>query len=104
MRLRTRAGLYIENPRGLAMLSENRLFRAQIRIPANAPLEIADHRGDTSQLELLREVLVLTKMNWNSAAFCESSPITLRFSRQVGEILQEVPRDQEPRPQYAYYM
>ncbi len=38
VRLRTRAGLYIENPRGLAMLSENRLFRAQIRIPANAPL------------------------------------------------------------------
>lgn len=69
-----------------------------------SPLEITDHRGDTSQLELLREVLVLTKMNWNSAAFCESSPITLRFSRQVGEILQEVPRDQEPRPQYAYYM
>lgn len=69
-----------------------------------SPLEITDHRGDTSRLELLREVLVLTKMNWNSAAFCESSPITLRFSRQVGEILQEVPRDQTPLPQYAYYM
>lgn len=69
-----------------------------------SPLEITDHRGDTSRLELLREVLVLTKMNWNSAAFCESSPITLRFSRQVGEIMQEVPRDQTPLPQYAYYM
>ena len=69
-----------------------------------SPLEITDHRGDTSRIHLLREVLVLTKMNWNSAAFCESSPITLRFSRQVGEILQEVPRDQVPLPQYAYYM
>jgi hypothetical protein len=69
-----------------------------------SPLEITDHRGDTSRMELLREVLVLTKMNWNSTAFCESNPITLRFSRQVGEILQEVPRDEVPRPQYAYYM
>lgn len=38
VRLRTQAGLYSENPRGLTMLSRNRLFRAQVRIPANAPL------------------------------------------------------------------
>lgn len=69
-----------------------------------SPLEIADHCGDTARTELLREVLVLTKMNWNSAAFCEAQPITLRFSRQVGEILQEVPSTVVPQPQYAYYM
>lgn len=38
VRLRTAAGLYSEDPNGLEMLSERRLFRAQIRIPANAPL------------------------------------------------------------------
>ncbi len=38
VRLRSEAGLYSENARGLEMLSGNRLFRAQIRIPANAPL------------------------------------------------------------------
>ena len=43
-------------------------------------------------------------MNWNSSGVLRVAPITLRFSRQVGEILQEVPRDQVPRPQYAYYM
>lgn len=38
VRLRTRDGLYTENPRGLTLLSEGRLFRAQVRIPANAPI------------------------------------------------------------------
>ncbi|MFP4512469.1 MAG: argonaute/piwi family protein [Acidimicrobiales bacterium] len=69
-----------------------------------APLEITDHRGDTGRVDLLREVLTLTKMNWNSSAFAESQPITLRFSRQVGEILREVPAEEEPQPQYRYYM
>ncbi len=69
-----------------------------------APIEVADHYGDSDLKKLLREALVLTKMNWNSAGFADADPITLRFSRQVGEILREVPSDREPLPQYRYYM
>lgn len=69
-----------------------------------APLEVADHHGDSDMRSLLHEVLVLTKMNWNSAAFADADPITLRFSRQVGEILRELPTDSQPLPQYKYYM
>lgn len=38
VRLRTAAGLYRVDPEGLDMMSDGRLFRAQVRIPANAPL------------------------------------------------------------------
>jgi hypothetical protein len=69
-----------------------------------APLLVADHAGDTAHLDLLREVLLLTKMNWNSAEYAEAKPITLRFSHLVGDILREVPDDQEPQAKYAYYM
>jgi hypothetical protein len=31
-------------------------------------------------------------------------PITLRFSRLVGDILREVPDSQTPQPKYKYYM
>jgi hypothetical protein len=34
-------------------------------------LQITDHVGDTPSSELLDEVLLLTKMNWNSARFAE---------------------------------
>src|SRR5262249_17839509 len=48
-----------------------------------SPLRIADHVGDTPVRHLKREIMVLTKMNWNSANFSGLWPITLRFSRLV---------------------
>jgi hypothetical protein len=69
-----------------------------------SPLRVADHVGDTAKGELLREVMVLTKMNWNSANMAGLEPITLRFSRLVGEVLREVPPDREPQPKYQFYM
>jgi hypothetical protein len=69
-----------------------------------SPLQIADHVGDTAKSELFREVLTLTKMNWNSANMEGLMPISLRFSRLVGDILREVPDDREPQPKYKFYM
>jgi len=48
--------------------------------------------------------MMLTKMNWNSANMSGLMPITLRFSRMVGDILREVPEDQVPQPKYKFYM
>jgi hypothetical protein len=67
-------------------------------------LQIADHVGDTSRSQILRESLILTKMNWNSANFSGLMPITIRFSRLVGDILREIPLDEDPQPKYKYYM
>lgn len=71
-----------------------------------APLRITDHIGyDTSREMLLREVLTLTKMNWNSAEMASLKPITLEFSSLVGEILKEIPVDEgDPLTNYKYYM
>ena len=68
-----------------------------------SPLQIADHHGDSSPEAIAREILLLTKMNWNSAGFAGSQPITVRFSRLVGEIMREVPQDREPQPQFKFY-
>ncbi|MBM4033551.1 MAG: hypothetical protein FJ291_17450 [Planctomycetes bacterium] len=70
-----------------------------------SPIRVADHIGqDTSRETLLREVLVLTKMNWNSSRLGGKSPITLRFSDLVGEIMQEIPPERDPLPQFKFYM
>jgi hypothetical protein len=69
-----------------------------------SPLLIADHIGDTPVEQLQREILTLTKMNWNSANMHGLMPITLRFSRLVGDVLREIPEDQTPEPKYKYYM
>lgn len=69
-----------------------------------SPLQIADHFGDTPVEALSEELLILTKMNWNSASFAGLMPITLRFSRLVGDIMREIPPDRDPLPQFKYYM
>ena len=69
-----------------------------------SPLQIADYIGDTSLTKILQEILVLTKMNWNTTAFADLRPITLRFSQLVGDIMREIPPDREPLPQFKFYM
>jgi hypothetical protein len=69
-----------------------------------SPLQIADHIGDTSSTKILQEILLLTKMNWNTTAFADLRPITLRFSQFVGDIMREIPPNREPLPQFKFYM
>jgi hypothetical protein len=69
-----------------------------------SPIEIIDHYGDADPKRIFEEILALTKLNWNSAGYAESLPITLRFSRLVGDVLREVPAEREPNPRYAFYM
>lgn len=70
-----------------------------------SPIRISDHVGqDTSRVALLRELLMLTKMNWNSAHLGGLLPVTVRFARLVGDIMREIPADREPLPQFKFYV
>lgn len=72
------------------------------RVPS--PLEILEHHGDTSIETICKEILALTKLNWNSAKFCIKAPITVSFARRVGFILRNVPPDIEPKNKFKFYM
>lgn len=70
-------------------------------------LEIRLDSIDSTREALSREILSLTKMNWNSTQFDMREPITLRAARKVGDIMKYVPESttsaQIPS-QYSYYM
>ncbi|MEA3188726.1 MAG: hypothetical protein QOD99_2556 [Chthoniobacter sp.] len=68
------------------------------------PLEIVEHHGDSPAITVCREILALTKLNWNSCAFGSSEPITIRFAKSVGRILAELPKGAVPQTRYQYYM
>ena len=72
------------------------------RVPR--PIEILEHHGDSSWDLNLREILGLTKMNWNSADFAGSLPVTLAFARKVGQVLAEMPPAVTPREEFRFYM
>ncbi|HZM04968.1 MAG TPA: hypothetical protein VFC44_18360 [Candidatus Saccharimonadales bacterium] len=66
-----------------------------------APLEIGGAEDIDSRA---REVLSLSKMNWNTADGIGRFPITLSFARRVGMIMTELGDDVDPNPSYRFYM
>lgn len=73
-----------------------------MRVPN--PLEIVEHIGDSSPEKICSELMALTKLNWNNCNFGSGDPITIAFSREVGRILTELPKDQDPKTKYRFYM
>jgi hypothetical protein len=72
------------------------------RVPR--PLEIIEHYGDSPWSLVLREILALTKMNWNTADFACSEPITLAFAQRVGHILAELTPHLSLQHNYRFFM
>lgn len=68
-----------------------------------APVEIGS-AIDTDLRERAREILALTKMNWNSSEGVSRYPVTLSFARKVGEIMAELSEGRPPNPSYRFYM
>lgn len=68
------------------------------------PLEILEHYGESPADTILTEILALSKMNWNSADFSLAKPITLLFSKRVGEVMATLSEDVDPKHEYLYYM
>jgi hypothetical protein len=69
------------------------------------PLMLHAQRRDTPDWNpLIKEILALTKMNWNGTQFDGALPVTLKAARQVGDILKYVPDGTVPDPRYRFYM
>ena len=55
------------------------------------PLAVEIVSGDTGLDTVMRDLLMLTKLNFNSCVFADGSPVTLRFADAVGEIITAIP-------------
>ena len=51
------------------------------------PLEVEICRGEADIEQVLRDVLGLTKLNYNSCRHSDGQPVTLKFADAVGEVL-----------------
>jgi hypothetical protein len=54
---------------------------------------------------ILRDVLMLTKLNYNACIYGDGVPVTLRFADSVGEILTAAPlKDDLPPLPFRFYI
>lgn len=82
-------------------------FETYTGLYAPRALEVRFDRAEQSSDVLCREILGLTKMNWNNTQFDMRDPITIRAARRVGDIMKYVPEDapaDEIARHYSFYM
>lgn len=72
------------------------------RVPK--PLEITQHFGDATQDEIAKEMIALSRLDWNTTDYSSYLPITLKCAYRVGEILGLVPQGSPIKEQYKFYM
>lgn len=68
------------------------------------PLRIRIDAAEQTPQYLAREILALTKMNWNNTLFDGAEPVTLRASRQCSSVLRYCSEGRQIEPRYSYYM
>ena len=68
------------------------------------PLEIRIVSSDESPGQVCKEILGLTKLNWNHTQFDGKYPITIECARKVGQIMKYVKENEIPQVRYSFYM
>ncbi len=69
------------------------------------PIVVEVNRGEPDLMTVMRDVLALTKINYNACDYASGLPVTLKFADRVGEILTASPRGMEAPPMpFRYYI
>ncbi|WP_316227536.1 hypothetical protein [Bradyrhizobium sp. SZCCHNR3015] len=69
------------------------------------PILVEINRGDANLVAVMRDVLSLTKINYNACDYASGLPVTLKFADRVGEILTASPRGMEAPPMpFRFYI
>ena len=68
------------------------------------PLDIRVQYGDGSIETVAKDILGLTKLNYNACRLGEGQPVTVKFSDAVGEILISNPTIKDHRPNFKFYI
>jgi hypothetical protein len=69
-----------------------------------APLRIDIQYGQAPIEQVAKDILGLTKLNYNACKLGDALPVTIGFSDVVGEILISNPTTSQPRPNFKFYI
>jgi hypothetical protein len=66
-------------------------------------LEFSREDGESSASDIAREILGLSKLNFNNTQFDSGDPITVRAARRVGDILKHIPSGKKVNSRFRYF-
>ncbi|MCA0236044.1 MAG: hypothetical protein LCH81_06645 [Bacteroidetes bacterium] len=73
-----------------------------MEVPNPIFIEINKGEGDIEQV--LKDILALTKLNYNACIYADGVPVTLRFANKIGEILTASTDLKTPPLAFKYYI
>lgn len=79
-------------------------LQTQIGLETPNPLSVEITRGDANIEVVCKDILALTKLNYNSCIFADGLPVTLRFAERIGEVLTVGKNIQSKVLQFKYYI
>jgi hypothetical protein len=62
-------------------------LQTQIGLETPNPIVVEVTRGSADIEQVCKDVLALTKLNYNACIFADGQPVTLRFADSIGEVL-----------------
>ena len=62
-------------------------FKTQIGLETPNPIDVAITRGEANIEVVCKDILSLTKLNYNACIYGDGVPVTLKFADSIGEIL-----------------
>ncbi len=68
------------------------------------PLHIEVNRGQANIEVVMKDILALTKLNYNACIYGDGLPVTLRFSDKIGDILTAIPEVNWAAKPFKYYI
>jgi len=73
-----------------------------IEMPKNLRIKVI--KGEADIKTVLKDILALTKLNYNSCIYGDGIPVTLKFSNKIGNILTSIPEWKVDTRQFMYYI
>lgn len=98
---------YIEDEANAFLWSKGYVPRLETSLAMEVPnpLHISISKGNTDIVTVLKDILALTKLNYNACVYGDGEPVTLRFADAIGEILTAAPLgDKTPPLSFKYYI
>jgi hypothetical protein len=68
------------------------------------PIFIEINKGEADIKQVLKDILALTKLNYNACIYADGVPVTLRFADKIGEILTASTDIKAPPLAFKYYI
>ncbi len=101
-----RGTLFIKDSRAGYLWTKGFIPRIQsvMGLETPNPLFIQINRGDADINVVCKDVLALTKLNYNSCRFSDGVPVTLKFADAIGEILTAGPNEGNAVLPFKFYI